>query len=93
MPNFLFLALALTSSLLQHNVLVDSENRALLADFGFARVSNPPGLVGVSDSNDPGGTTRYMAPELFVSVNDGRSTYEPPIDVFALGSLIYEVLC
>jgi len=95
MPNFLFLALALTSPLLQYNVLVDSENRALLADFGFARVCNPPGFVETSNSSDAGGTTRYMAPELFAPANDNQSTvptYETPIDVFAFGTLIYEVL-
>lgn len=64
-PNFPFLALALTSSLLQCNVLIDNDNRALLADFGFARVCNPPGFVGVSHSHDHvGGTKYYMAPEL-----------------------------
>jgi len=95
MSSFLSLTLTLTSPLLQPNVLIDDKRRALLADFGFARVCNPPGFVGASKSSDSGGTRPYMAPELFMPANDNQSTISAPkmrVDVFAFGTLIYEVL-
>jgi serine/threonine protein kinase len=78
-------------------VLVDSKNTARLADFGFARVCIPSGLVGASASSDGGGTAAYMAPELIARHlgSDNKpttSTLEKvPVDIFALGTLIHEV--
>lgn len=77
-------------------MLVDNENRACLADFGFAGVCTPFGLVGASNPSGVGGTAIYMAPELLVhQVTQNRSSIPPPekpVDVYALGMLIYEVL-
>ena len=77
-------------------MLIDSENRARLADFGFARVCIPHGLVGASNSSDAGGTLGYMAPELFHYLTSDDISAVPlpkqPVDVFALGTLIYEVM-
>ena len=77
-------------------MLVDDENRACLADFGFAGVCVPSGLLGASNSSNVGGTLVYMAPELHnYRADEGQSHARPlkePVDVYALGMLIYEVL-
>ena len=80
----------------QDNVLIDGKNRARLADFGFAGIRVPP--PGASNSNDIGGTTNYMAPELLISiyrVDNCPSNVPPPkepVDIYAFGMVIYEVL-
>lgn len=77
-------------------MLVDNENRARLADFGFAGVCVPFGVAGASNSSDVGGTAVYMAPELLIhQISKDRSSIPPlkkPVDVYALGMLIYEVI-
>lgn len=77
-------------------MLVDDENRARLADFGFAGVCVSFGLAGTSNSSDVGGTATHMAPELLVhQATKDPSTIPPPkkpVDVYALGTLIHEVL-
>lgn len=73
-------------------MLVDNENRACLADFGFAGACTPFRVAGASSSSDVGGTAGYMAPELFLHrSNENLSTPKGPVDVYALGMLIYEV--
>jgi serine/threonine protein kinase len=67
-------------------VLIDDEERAVLADFGFARIAQ------ISNWSDPGGTPAYMAPELFKADRSRSQQLENAIDVFALGTLIHEVL-
>ncbi|KAJ7080687.1 kinase-like domain-containing protein [Mycena epipterygia] len=69
------------------NVLVDPSERALLCDFGLARVkadvtsrSNQQGTNGVM------GSRNWMAPELLVG-----SGVRPPSDVYAFGMTIYEL--
>ncbi|KAG6807745.1 hypothetical protein H0H92_006493 [Tricholoma furcatifolium] len=58
------------------NILVDDSGRALIADFGLASI-----LPSV------GGTTMYMAPELF-----GEGAFNTKeTDIFALGCLIFEI--
>lgn len=79
----------------QDNVLVDDENRARLTDFGLAGISIHSGLLGASISSDVGGTAAYMAPELVAhQVSEDRSNVrlpKEPVDVYALGMLMYEV--
>ena len=63
----------------QDNVLIDNENRACLADFGFTGVCIPFGTTGASNSSDAGGTKGYMAPELLVhQVHKDLSSIPPP---------------
>jgi len=76
-------------------VLIDNDYNARLSDFGLASFdrSHWPGVS--SNSSDPGGTTAYMAPELFYREHqEGRPKLplmRKEVDVYALGMLMYEV--
>ena len=66
------------------NILVDAENRAVLTDFGIAKLLDTPGLTSTSVMI---GTPDYMAPEQIGSQPvDGR------VDIYALGVLIFRAL-
>lgn len=67
-------------------MLIDSQQRACLADFGLSRI------VGVTHSSGPGGTLPYMAPELFKNDLLETPLQKELIDIFSLGTLIHEVL-
>jgi serine/threonine-protein kinase len=56
-----------------------------LTDFGIARVLNTPGLT---TPNAVVGTPHYMSPEAFHG-----ATASPAADVYALGVLLYEMVC
>lgn len=68
------------------NVLVDSEGRVRVTDFGLAlgldseRLTKTGAMVG---------TPYYMAPE---QIRGAREEVAPPTDVWALGVMLYEVL-
>lgn len=66
------------------NVLLNSDMRAKIADFGVARILDiKPGKLEATLSCVPG-TTSYMPPEVF-----GQSVkYNTSIDIFSLGHLI-----
>ena len=69
------------------NILVDDEDVLKITDFGLARR-----LDQDSDLTDTGarlGTPSYMAPEQMAG---DTSSLGPPVDVFALGALLYEML-
>jgi len=76
-------------------VLIDDNNRACLSDFGLASFDRSRWLGVTSDSSDPGGTTPYMAPELFHREREEGQSNVPLMkkeaDIYALGMLIYEV--
>jgi serine/threonine protein kinase len=67
----------------QNNVLVDSQRRARLADFGISTTSS----ATHTRARDDRGTLQYKAPELS---KDGS---EPTVasDYFSLAHLIWEV--
>ncbi len=76
------------------NILVDSSGRALLTDFGLARLmagsqemgSGATDTVGVTSTGAVMGTPRYMAPEQIL----GRPV-DARTDIFALGAVLYEI--
>ena len=63
-------------------MLIDSERKARLADFGFTRV------IGSTNSTASLGTIAFVAAELF---ERGSSKSGVKVDIFAFGTLIYEV--
>jgi serine/threonine protein kinase len=67
-----------------HNVLVDADGVAKIADFGLARVDD---LIGVTTHTMSLGTPEYMAPELLGSpIVDGRA------DIYGVGVVLFELL-
>ena len=84
--------LFLTDSI-KANVLIDQDNRARPADFGLLTIVSDTNLMS-SVSFTPGGTWRWMSPELFDPESFGLNADCPTkrSDCCALGMLIYEVL-
>ncbi|XP_071402161.1 cyclin-dependent kinase-like 2 [Centroberyx affinis] len=68
------------------NVLVSQGGVVKLCDFGFARTMAPPGEGGAY--TDYVATRWYRAPELLV----GDTKYGKPVDVWAVGCLLVEML-
>ena len=69
------------------NVLLDDKGRALLADFGLARVESSEG--GLTQSGDIVGTPAYMSPEQAQGRHDRVG---PATDVYGLGATLYAML-
>ncbi|GAA4928748.1 serine/threonine protein kinase [Actinoplanes utahensis] len=67
------------------NVLLDSTGETRLTDFGIARILNLPSMT---TPNAVVGTPHYMAPEAFHGVTPSSAT-----DVYALGVMLYELVC
>lgn len=64
------------------NVLLDSNLRAKICDFGMVRVKQNAPMTGLI------GTPHWMAPEVFMSI----PTYNEKVDVFSYGILLWELL-
>lgn len=68
------------------NLLLDSNGKLWLTDFGLARVQKGSGLTGRGDLL---GTMRYMSPEQAQGKNE---LVDHRCDVYALGATLYELL-
>ncbi|XP_007561766.1 receptor-interacting serine/threonine-protein kinase 3 isoform X2 [Poecilia formosa] len=69
------------------NVLLDSDLNAKLTDFGLARFSSSITRTSKKNSNDTGGTIRYMPPEAFdTSYNPSRA-----FDIYSFGILLWSI--
>jgi tRNA A-37 threonylcarbamoyl transferase component Bud32 len=68
------------------NVLLDSQGRPRVTDFGLAKSS--AGDAGLTNSGQVLGTPCYMAPEQA----RGEKTVGPAADVYALGGILYFLL-
>ena len=66
-----------------HNILLDENYNIKLCDFGLARVKSDLN-TGASKFS---GTPAYMAPEILQ-----KKSYDEKVDVFAFGTLIWEIL-
>ena len=89
----------------QANILINQSFRACLADFGLSTIASidyhgaaNASLTSMAStaslmSFTPGGTTRWMSPELLdpdrFGITDSRPTKQS--DCYALGMVIYEV--
>ncbi len=69
------------------NILLGTDGRVLLADFGTTRDLSAP--VRLTRTGELLGTPQYMSPE---QMTPGRPT-APPSDIFSLGCVFYEMLC
>ena len=70
------------------NVLFDEGGQAHLADFGIAHVSQQLTRQGiVTGTGVAMGTLRHMAPEQLDGVRN-----DPRVDLYALGTILYEIL-
>lgn len=67
------------------NILIDSNGRARLSDFGLITLSEVEGIQLTQGSE--GGSTRWMAPELIV----GATVRSKQSDIYALGMTMLEV--
>ncbi|MEZ6117749.1 MAG: WD40 repeat domain-containing serine/threonine-protein kinase [Pirellulaceae bacterium] len=67
------------------NVMVNSSNKALLTDFGLARIAD----VNLTMSGDILGTMRYMSPE---QASGDQTSVGPCSDVYSLGTTLYELV-
>ncbi|XP_064272205.1 cyclin-dependent kinase-like 2 isoform X1 [Passer domesticus] len=84
LPDFLFPAQIIHRDIKPENILVSQSGVVKLCDFGFARPLATSGEV----YTDYVATRWYRAPELLV----GDSKYGRPVDVWAVGALITEML-
>ncbi|KAG6805697.1 hypothetical protein H0H92_014346, partial [Tricholoma furcatifolium] len=75
------------------NVLINSSQRACLADFGLASASDPEVLLWASFSSytSKGGSVRWQAPELFdPEAADELHYATKATDIYAWASVAYE---
>ncbi len=66
-----------------HNILLDQNYNIKLCDFGLAKYKSDLSW----GSGQFSGTPAYMAPEIFI-----KKAYDEKIDVFAFGTLVWEIL-
>ncbi|MCB1277140.1 serine/threonine-protein kinase [Prosthecobacter sp.] len=70
------------------NVLIDTEGRVKVADFGLAKLADKTMNTGLTQTGMAMGTPDYVAPEtlMFGSDVDGRA------DIYAVGVMLYQML-
>jgi hypothetical protein len=69
------------------NILLTADGTAKISDFGLAR--RLEGGAGLTQSGDTLGTPSYMAPE---QAQGKASAIGPAADIYALGTILYELL-
>lgn len=78
---------------LKCNILIDAAGRAVITDFGLAKVKGEISEITENPSSVLAGSTRWMAPELLIT--DLEDDQKPPIstysDVYAFASTCLEV--
>ncbi|KAK7036760.1 Serine/threonine-protein kinase tnni3k [Paramarasmius palmivorus] len=69
------------------NILITSQRRACIADFGLSRLTDSRVLAMTSTLALPAGTVRWSAPEILM--NGGTHTYQS--DIYAFACVCYEI--
>ncbi len=69
-----------------HNLLLGSDGRMRITDFGLARISELP---GVTMTGELVGSPLYMSPE---QISEDRSQIDHRTDIYSLGATLYEWL-
>lgn len=69
-----------------HNLLLGSDGRMRITDFGLARISEMP---GVTMTGELIGSPLYMSPE---QISEDRSQIDHRTDIYSLGATLYEWL-
>ena len=67
---------------------VGGKSRALLADFGLAKIYHESSLSGLSFTGQMAGTFGYMPPEQITRFRDAK----PPADIYSVGATLYTLL-
>ena len=70
------------------NMLLDKQDRVLVADFGLARPTNLDGDASITRRGEMVGTPRYVSPEQ----SSGATDLDFRTDVYSLGIVLYEML-
>ena len=68
------------------NLMLDSEGKVWVTDFGLAQIRSAP---GVTQTGDVIGTLRYMSPE---QASGRRAFVDHRTDIYSLGITLYELL-
>ena len=71
------------------NIMLTSDGRAVLNDFGIAKLVEGNGQGGLTQTGTAVGTPAYMAPEQIQGI---KEQIGPATDLYALGVILYELL-
>lgn len=86
--------MAFVDESIKGNILIDSNFRPRLADYGLVTIISDPNTVDPGSTTSPSvGTVRYMAPELLNPSGFGLQNSNPTkkSDVYAFGVVTYQV--
>ena len=96
-PSSLSCGATLKDSDIKANILINSECHACLADFGLVTIVGETSSVEGLSSQKPGGTIRWMAPEILHPDKYGyvkraqRKLPSKSTDIYAFGMTVLEV--
>ncbi len=69
------------------NIMIDSEGRVTIIDFGSTKVAGIAEISSVVNTSHPMGTLNYTAPEYLIGERGSSRS-----DIFSLGVIVYEML-